>query len=192
MLYRPSALLLLLLTLVLAACSSPSESETPGVESSASETVVPSAGLSVSRVPLPTLIITDAGCVVNPQLQLRQAQIETDSGVIELGVELATTADERQRGLMDRTELGEECGMLFVFEEDRTSGFWMKNTLIPLDIAYIDADARIVSIMRMIPCEEDPCPTYDPNDAYRYALEVSADSFEAWGVEVGDLFVLLP
>ncbi len=67
--------------------------------------------------------------------------------------------------------LGDLDGMLFVFEEDRAGGFWMKNTLIPLDIAFFDGGGELVEVMSMVPCEEDPCPTYTPSAIYRYALE---------------------
>ncbi len=61
----------------------------------------------------------------------------------------------------------------------------MKNTLIPLQIAYIDADGVIVSILDMVPCTEDPCEVYSPGSAYRSALEVNAGALDAAGISVG-------
>jgi uncharacterized protein len=82
--------------------------------------------------------------------------------------------------------LPDDAGMLFAFPADHDGGFWMKNTLVPLDIAYAEADGTIVAIEHMVPCEEDPCPTYEPGATYRVALEVPGGWFEDRGVEVGD------
>jgi len=76
--------------------------------------------------------------------------------------------------------------MVFVYAEDVTGAFWMKNTLIPLDIAFANASGRIVRILQMAPCRTDPCRLYDPRAAYRTALEVNAGSFRRWNVRVGD------
>jgi hypothetical protein len=100
----------------------------------------------------------------------------------ELTVELARTAGERSRGLMFREELAEDGGMLFVFPEDTGSGFWMKDTLIPLSIAFIAADGTIQDIQDMEPLSED---TYHPPEAYRYALEVNQGWFQQNGFDVG-------
>ena len=81
--------------------------------------------------------------------------------------------------------------MLFVFEGPTESGFWMMNTLIPLSIAFIAEDGEILRILEMEPCEEDPCPTYDPGVTYHQALEVNAGAFDRWGVREGDVFRLL-
>lgn len=102
---------------------------------------------------------------------------------VELRVELARTAGERSRGLMFREELAEDGGMLFVYEEDTGAGFWMKDTLIPLSIAFIAADGTIVDIQDMEPLSED---THRPSEAYRYALEVNQGWFQQNGFDVGD------
>jgi hypothetical protein len=75
---------------------------------------------------------------------------------------------------MGVTDLGGLDGMLFVFQADSEGGFWMKNTLIPLDIAFFTADGGFVDALTMVPCVEDPCPTYRPDGSYRYALEAPA------------------
>jgi uncharacterized protein len=106
-------------------------------------------------------------------------------GAISLPVKLADTQERRTHGLMEVTELPEGTGMLFVFEEERTGGFWMKDTLVPLDIAFVDAADGIVAILAMDPCEEDPCDVYEPGHAYRAALEVPQGWFAAEGIEVG-------
>ena len=86
-------------------------------------------------------------------------------------VALALTIDQRAQGLMNVTDLGDAEGMLFVFPFDTSNGFWMKDTLIPLEIAFFDSGGNLVTVLAMEPCEEDPCPTYSPGADYRYALE---------------------
>ena len=101
-------------------------------------------------------------------------------------VEIADTDARRERGLMFRRSLAPRAGMAFVWPSDVTGAFWMKDTLIPLSIAFYDARGRIVRILDMEPCKEDPCPLYDPKVAYRGALEVNEGAFERWGISAGD------
>jgi uncharacterized membrane protein (UPF0127 family) len=89
----------------------------------------------------------------------------------DLAVAVAETPTQRSQGLMGVTDLGGLDGMLFVFQVDSDGGFWMKNTLIPLDIVFFTADGGFVDSLTMAPCTEDPCPVYRPSGAYRYALE---------------------
>lgn len=103
---------------------------------------------------------------------------------------MADEREERTKGLMFVTaqELsplagGDERGMLFVFERDETGGFWMKNTIIDLDIAFIRQDGVIVDTFTMAALDER---SYTPRSPYRYALEVRAGVFEREGVVVGD------
>ncbi len=115
-----------------------------------------------------------------------RAIIQTGEGEVVVHVEIADTKSERARGLMGRTELAEDAGMVFVFPQDSTSAFWMKDTLIPLSIAFYGEGGRIVRILDMEPCRQDPCPLYDPRATYRGALEVDKGAFRRWGVKVGD------
>jgi uncharacterized membrane protein (UPF0127 family) len=103
-----------------------------------------------------------------------------------IAVEIADTAAERERGLMGRATLPAEAGMAFVYSEDQRGPFWMKDTLIPLSIAFYTGDGRILKILDMEPCETDPCPLYDPGVAYRGALEVNQGAFAGWGISAGD------
>jgi uncharacterized membrane protein (UPF0127 family) len=118
------------------------------------------------------------------------AVIETDDGPVRIAVEVADTDEERQRGLMHRKSLPEDAGMVFVFPGETSGGFWMKNTLIPLSIAFYDADGKILRILDMEPCRADPCKVYDPGVAYRGALEVNQGAFGRWGVSEGDTITL--
>ncbi|MEO6714942.1 MAG: DUF192 domain-containing protein [Mycobacteriales bacterium] len=103
-----------------------------------------------------------------------------------LVVEVAGTPAERQRGLMNRTELAPGAGMLFVFPGAATGGFWMKSTLIPLSIAYVN-DGRVVSTAEMTPCppETTDCPTYSAAGPYTHAVEAAAGFFPEHGVRAG-------
>ena len=112
--------------------------------------------------------------------------VETDSGEVVFEVEVADSPDEREVGLMNRESLPRDAGMIFLFEADSSGGFWMKNTLIPLSIAFADANGTILRILDMEPCEADPCEIYDPGVFYRSALEVNQGAFDRLGVEEGD------
>lgn len=108
-----------------------------------------------------------------------------DGARVELDAYVADTPELRQRGLMGWESLPERSGMLFVFAEDSHSGFWMKDTLLPLSIAFAGADGRVHTILDMEPCRRDPCPRYAPDAPYRYALEVEQGTFEELGVTPG-------
>ena len=116
--------------------------------------------------------------------------LDTAEGSQLVDVEIADTPELRQLGLMHRESLDDDAGMIFMFFEEQQGGFWMKNTLIPLSIAFFDADGEILRIMDMRPCEADPCPVYDPGVTYMGALEVNQDAFDRWGVAEGDTVML--
>lgn len=113
--------------------------------------------------------------------------IQTDRGTVLVKAEVADSPEERGTGLMHRKSLPDDGGMLFLFFEQTTSSFWMKDTLIPLSIAFFDQEGEILEILDMKPCRKDPCPLYGPGMPYWGALEVNQGAFERWGVEVGDL-----
>lgn len=98
----------------------------------------------------------------------------------------ALTPDQRARGLMEVTDpdLGGYDGMVFAFETDVTSGFWMRNTPMPLSIAYFDADGVLVSQTDMAPCpdEDATCPSYPADGPFRYAVEVPQGRLADLGV----------
>jgi uncharacterized membrane protein (UPF0127 family) len=109
---------------------------------------------------------------------------------VEVRVEIADDFFERQRGLMYRKALGEDRGMLFVFPREQPVSFWMKNTRIPLSIAYIDSKGRITDLLNMKPLDDKP-PHYVSSEPIQYALEVNQGFFEEQGVRVGDHVELL-
>jgi uncharacterized membrane protein (UPF0127 family) len=102
----------------------------------------------------------------------------------EIWVEVAKTPEERTHGLMGRKHLGKDEGMLFVFEREDYHGFWMKDTQIPLSIAFIDKEGRIVRITDMNPLTLE---THTPPQPILYALEMKKGWFSASGIKVGDI-----
>jgi uncharacterized membrane protein (UPF0127 family) len=112
--------------------------------------------------------------------------IHTSQGVVTLEVEVADDEDERATGLMFREELEPYDGMAFLWESPVRASFWMKNTLIPLSVAFWDEAGQIVAILDMEPCLDTPCPTYDPGSSFVGALEVDRGRFASEGVAVGD------
>ena len=106
---------------------------------------------------------------------------------VRLNVEVADTPAARAQGLMYRRHLDENAGMLFIFEAVSRGSFWMMNTLIPLSIAFIDEDWKIVDILDMDvePNPAHPVAFYSPAHFYRYALEVNQGFFERHRIPVG-------
>ena len=118
--------------------------------------------------------------------ELRTVTIDASGGKeVEVRVEVADTEPEHQLGLMGRTALPEDRGMLFVFDEEQELSFWMKDTLIPLSVAFMDSGGRIVDIQDMKPLDDDP-PHYVSAEPAQYALEVNQGFFEERGIKVGD------
>ena len=85
------------------------------------------------------------------------------------------------QGLMFRESLDEKAGMLFVFPNDTVHGFWMKNTLVPLDMIWIDKNLTIIDIQTAEPCKTETCPSYIPSGDARYVLEINANQSEKYG-----------
>jgi hypothetical protein len=100
-----------------------------------------------------------------------------------LNVEIAKTPAERERGLMNRTSMAENHGMLFIFPNDQHLSFWMKNTDIPLAIAYISQDGTIREIYHMKPHSLEAIQS---DHSVRYALEVNEGEFARFGIKPGD------
>jgi uncharacterized membrane protein (UPF0127 family) len=118
-----------------------------------------------------------------------EAVLEIRSGddTVEVDVEVADTSLERSRGLMGREDLPDDAGMVFLVPEPTEGSFWMKDTLIPLSVAFWDRQGRIFRIQHMEPCSADPCRQYPPGAPWTGAVEVNQGFFEEHGVEVGDV-----
>jgi uncharacterized membrane protein (UPF0127 family) len=108
--------------------------------------------------------------------------------------ELAVNEEERARGLMFREEIHENQAMLFLFAEEDIHSFWMKNMRFPIDILWLDGDRRIVHIeTRVPPCTREPCPTYTPDAAASFVLELQSGCAGKHGLRIFDrLEFILP
>ena len=124
----------------------------------------------------------------------RLKQIEVKLGPHTLLVEVAVTQRERNRGLMFRTSLGENEGMLFVFPRPaRTLSFWMKNTLIPLDVGYFDDQGFLIEVVPMAPepgKADDDLKTYPSSEPAVYALEMEQGWFKKKGIRKYERLIL--
>ena len=121
---------------------------------------------------------------------LVQYRLEPASGdPVTVRLEVAADPATRARGLMEREQVPKGTGMVFLYPADVAEAYWMKNTLVPLSIAFVAADGRVVSVAEMTPCTADPCPSYPPAGPYRYAVELPAGAFAAAGVGEGDKVV---
>jgi len=102
-------------------------------------------------------------------------------------VELATTRAQVERGLMYRKELYNDNGMLFIFDKEENYPFWMKNTLIPLDIIWIDGNGKIVFVADNVqPCKSLICSSVNPGVSAKYVLEINAGISEKIGLNLGE------
>lgn len=119
----------------------------------------------------------------SPDFVTEPLWIETAAGRIDYRVEIADDDAERQHGLMFRTSMPNGHGMLFIFPQSRPQAFWMRNTYMPLDIIYIGADGRIVSIVQGRPFDESPLPSGAPAIG---VLEIYAGKAAEQGIRVGD------
>ena len=124
-----------------------------------------------------------SSCSGQEKIERQEIAIEGREGRVTVMVEIARTDAERQQGLMHRKELQDGHGMLFIFERDQILSFWMKDTLIPLSIAYISHDGRIQEIYDMEPGNLNPVTS---SRSARYALEVPQNWFSRAGIDIGD------
>jgi uncharacterized membrane protein (UPF0127 family) len=131
---------------------------------------------------LATLAVSAVATVTFPH---GTAVIRTPARTVQVRVEIAETAEQHERGLMGRRALAPNSGMAFLWQSDVRGQFWMKDTSIPLSIAFWDKHGRILRIIDMAPCRRDPCKVYDPRVAFRGALEVNRGAFARWGVRPG-------
>lgn len=133
------------------------------------------------------------GPVPNPSLDLPQGNL-TIAGPggpeLSLHVQIAETAHSQEEGLMNVKKMPDQVGMAFLFHPSTSGPFWMKDTLIPLDIAFWDGRGRIVTTLTMVPCKADPCHQYDPGASYVGSVEMNAGLLGAKGVHPGDTVTL--
>lgn len=185
---RPDPRPLLAAAALLAGCSTgpgtsspPATTGSPSSTATATSSVSPAAAVEVPALH-PSVDDWEAGVV---------EVVAADGTTHRVAVRIARTPEQRAHGLMEVPELPDGAGMWFAYDDDRTGGFWMKNTLVPLDITYVDADGEIVDVAEAVPCAADPCPTYPPSSAYRNVLEVPRGTLDRIGAGVGDTVRLL-
>lgn len=140
-----------------------------------------------------SLVMSIQACAHAPledDLSAEELALLADDGLIELtfdslsiDVEFADTFDKRRLGLMYRRSLCDDCGMLFQFDDERIASIWMKNTFVPLDLAYISVDGKIVDIKALQPHD---LSSVQSSSAVLYALEMNQGWFAKKGIKVGD------
>lgn len=133
-----------------------------------------------------------AALLASSALALADAKVRTTSikvGPHPLKVEVVDTDETRSRGLMNREKLGRDDGMLFIFDEPAYHAMWMKNTLIPLSVAFVDAQGVILNILDMEPQTLDTHQSAGPSI---YAIETNKGWFAAKKVKAGDKVTGLP
>lgn len=139
--------------------------------------------IRVILIAILVLAIFLAGCNKGEKFDYKIYQIEI--GGITVNAEVADTPAKSTQGLMYRKHLGEFKGMLFFFPIEQELTFWMKNTLIPLDIIFIDSNNTIVKIHQAEPCKSDPCTKYSSGNPSVYVLEVNKGFAEKYNIEEG-------
>jgi len=128
-----------------------------------------------------------------PAFDARRAEVRFPRGRV-IAAEIADTPEKVARGYMYRTQVGERDGMIFVFPVSDVHPFWMKNTLVPLDMIWMDEEFGVLHIQPSAPpCRADPCPSYGPLRKAAYVLEVRGGTTAEEGLKVGDrLAIVLP
>jgi uncharacterized protein len=124
-----------------------------------------------------------------PQQLPLSAQVAIGNQIIAL--EVAKTPEQQKIGLMHRTVMPDNQGMLFAFSPARPVGFWMKNTLIPLDIVFVHQGV-VQMIALAVPCPADPCPTYQPPGLIDQVIELRQGRAQELGLKVADRLTVQP
>lgn len=132
------------------------------------------------------LMIVIAGCARNIDKNPNEILIYNGNNSVRINAEIADDNNEIKKGLMFRKNLGEKEGMLFMFTNEEHQTFWMKNTLIPLDIIFIDKSLKIIDIKNAAPCKEEPCPLHKSSGPAMYALEVNGNFSVKNSIKIGD------
>lgn len=176
-------LLAVLVATALTGCRREQDAPQPPVPPPSSTTTPATAPANVAEVP-PAAAQAPAG-VAPSGLRTVQVQI----GGQPFTLEIAANDADRQRGLMERKSMPTDAGMIFVFDREQYLSFWMRNTLIPLDILYLNDAGQIVTIAQMKPLDESGVPTRSPA---RYAIELNAGTARRLGVRVGDVLRVPP
>lgn len=142
----------------------------------------------IARIALLTCILCVFSTATADQVKLGTVTFGAQEPI---EIEIADTAELRTKGLMHRTQLAENQGMLFVYPDEAVRGVWMKNTLLSLDVVFLSADGKIVSILpRLTPCTEEPCPIYTSITDAGYMLEVNAGFVDRHQLKTGQDLII--
>ncbi len=142
------------------------------------------------RIFITTLAVCLMALSHSSTLKAQDAQLSIANHTFE--IELAITEEERIRGLQHRQSLAPNTGMLFIYDKPLELIFWMKNTLIPLDILYFDSDATLVHYHDSAPpCTSLPCPHYPSLRPVIYVLELNAGTRQRLGISLGQRFEII-
>ena len=142
-----------------------------------------SSSLRSFFLPFVIFLAVLSGCSGQVRFEKQELTIESRNGRVIIIAEIARTAAQRERGYMFREEVKDGEGMLFIFEQDQILSFWMKNTTVPLSIAFISYNGVILEIFDMEPENLNPVRS---SRSVRYALEVPQGWFDRAGVDSGD------
>ncbi len=147
----------------------------------------------MKKVWIPSIILSVflGGCFVNPSNL--QVSVITGAEEHDFKVQIADSLEERTKGLQQVAELSDEEGMWFVFDHPQNLSFWMKDTLIALDIIFVSAEMKVINVAHNVPpCSEaDPeqvfCKTYVATEPAQYVLEIRGGLAEELGISSGDV-----
>ena len=118
------------------------------------------------------------------------SEAQRDSEPLKVKAEIADSPEEITTGLMFRQSLGKDESMLFVFPDSAVRNFWMKNTIIPLDMIFIAENMTIVKIHHVVPCKEEPCQLYNSQQPIKYVLEVNGNLTTDYAIGEGSKVVI--
>jgi uncharacterized membrane protein (UPF0127 family) len=140
----------------------------------------------IASLLLASLVACSSSATPRPQFGHGTLSIQTRNGSVVLSVRTASTAAAKAQGLMNQTHLSQNAGMVFVSQAPTETPFWMKDTTIPLSVAFWNSRDEIVDMLDMSPCTSDPCPLYRSTKPYVGAVEVNQGFLRRHGVTVGD------
>lgn len=175
--------------LVLAACASTAEAPTSSPAVTSSTDVPAPSALSAAD---PTSSTDDSRGVVPVGFETTAARVVMSDGTVcDLCVWLADTSDRRSRGLMFVSDLAPADAMAFLYPEPHRGTFWMKDTVLPLSIAFVAPDGTYIDAFDMEPCLVEACPSYRTPDDFLIAIEVPQGGLDELGLTPGSSFELL-
>jgi uncharacterized membrane protein (UPF0127 family) len=144
---------------------------------------VPALLLFALLLPAAAVLAQEAGSPMILPVDPAPLVATTDQGDVRFQIEVADTPEERSRGLMFRERMPENQGMLFVFQQNLPVGFWMQNTILPLDLLFVSDKGEVRAILPGVPFSTD---TISPGVPVRFVLELNAGTAERQGIAVGD------